>query len=293
MATKFFLAASSDWDDTDNWTGAAVPADGDDVYIEDCDQDIDTNLDQSDIALASLNIAQSYTGLIGTATAYLNIEATTVNIGYNHGTGNPVGSGRIKLDLNGDDGSTPATINILNSASNSEDNYLPPIRLIIDYDTTYVNIFKGTVGIACETDETSVVGTINTGYVSNINNDVSAYIGSGVTLTTLNHNGGKINMRCGATTVNCDAGTLTTDGNGAITNLNITNGICISNSTGTITTAIVTGGELDLLKSPKARTISTLKLDAPGKVKYDPGVVTLSAQIQPNKTTIPVIFTAS
>ena len=56
----------------------------------------------------------------------------------------------------------------------------------------------------------------------------------------------------------------------------------IANSTGTITTATVDGGLLDMSKSTNSRTISTLKVNAGGKFAYDPAVVTVTTKSDPD-----------
>jgi len=86
---------------------------------------------------------------------------------------------------------------------------------------------------------------------------------------------------------------LKTSGSGAIATLNVSGGTTTSNSSGTITAANVTGGFLDLTKSAESRTITTLKLDAPGKVKFDPNIVTLTNQIQPYSSSGVITYMAA
>ncbi|MCP4711596.1 MAG: hypothetical protein GY869_23505 [Planctomycetes bacterium] len=297
MTTRTWIGTDSgnegEWGTAANWSGASVPVDGDDVYLEDSSQSVTADFDQSAVALNSLNIAHTFTGSVGDADDYLNIEASIVNIGYHNGTGNPSGSGRIKIDLDGDDGTTPITVNVYNTKTTGTDSNLPAVRLKINDSSSVINILKGNVGIAMETSETSTVGTINVAYTNNINSDAACYIGSGVTLTTLNTDGGATALRCAATTINCHAGSITTSGSGAVTTVNLDGGSMISNSSGTVTTANITDGTLDLLKSPTARTITTLKLDAPGVLKYDPTTVTLTNKVQPYTTARPITYTAS
>ncbi|GAG28294.1 unnamed protein product, partial [marine sediment metagenome] len=140
----------SDWSSTENWSGGAVPggAANQDVYIEDSDVDILYGLDQSGIAnaLDSLNQAQSYTGKIasngayGLAGDYLQIKTAILNIGYNHGPGNPAGSGRVKIDL----GATACTVTIDNTGINT-DTAKPSIRLLANNAATNVRVRKGKV----------------------------------------------------------------------------------------------------------------------------------------------------
>jgi len=96
------------WDTAANWVGGVVPANSDDVYLEQSEASIRYGLDQSAVTLASLNIAASFTGEIGLprinssgATGYveyrgrdLQIGATNLNIGYGEGDG----SGSMRID---------------------------------------------------------------------------------------------------------------------------------------------------------------------------------------------------
>jgi len=96
MATRFAQPSANNWDwgSTSNWsatdggsTGAAVPANGDDVYLKTGGYSLGTsNLDQSAVTLTSLNILQGYGGeasgvsIPSSASSSLRINATTLNI---------------------------------------------------------------------------------------------------------------------------------------------------------------------------------------------------------------------
>jgi len=289
MATKIWVGTDStnegDWATAANWSPSGVPANADDVYLENSSQDVTEGFDQSAVALTSLHIALSYTGKIGDDDEYLQIGATTVNIGSHNGPGSPSGSGRIKLDL----GTTAATVVIYNSGTSYDSGY-PAIRILCNNAATTLEVRKGTVGVAYETGETSTLLKITEGYVSSVAGDADVFIGSGVTLTTLEKAGGDCVLGCAATTVNHSAGNLTTTGSGAITTLNNDGGTVISNSTGTIALLDTDGGLVDFTKSAAARTVTTCKLDAGGKLKYDPDVVTMTNKVQSDN---PVTLTAS
>lgn len=288
-------AGPKHWDTITNWSTGAVPTGAQDVYIENFTGDILYGLNQSAIdVLTSLNIGQSFTGAIGVNGAtgclgtYLQIKTTALNIGQHNGSGTPAGSGRIMIDL----GATLSTVMINNSGS-PLDSYKPTIRLKAAVNTTTINVKKGNVGLAYESGETSTVGTINISYVSQISSDVDFNIGAGVTLTTLTQIGGDVILSCAATTVTASAGTLRTDGAGAITTLNVKGGTTQSDSTGTITALNIYGGLVDFSKSAAARTVTTLKMDSPGKLKYDPAILTLTNKVQPISTAGIIVYTAS
>jgi len=268
-----------------NWDPCGVVDDNDSVYFLNSSQNVTSGFDQNSINLSGLYIENSYTGYIGDSDEYLDINATTVEIGQYYGTGTTSGSGRIKLDL----GTAQSTIIVYNSGT-SYDSGLPAIRLLTNHASTTLEVRKGSVGLAYQTGETSTLGKVITSYVSQIGNDADVFIGSGVTLITLDLKGGQTYLGCAATTVNAYAGWLTTTGSGAITTVNAKGTTIYSNSTGTITTLNITGGIADFLRAAAARTVTTLKLDATGTLKYDPGVVTITNNIDSDN---PVVLMAA
>lgn len=286
MATKIWVGTTDDWNVAGNWSPAGVPVNADDVYIENSTQDIASTLDQSAVTLDSLNIAQSFTGKIGTTSAYLQIGATIVRIGYHYGPASPAGSGRLKIDL----GAAAAAVTVYNTGSTPTETNKPCVRLLANHANTTIEVRKGKVGIAFDTGETTTIASCTVSYVSHKNTDAEVIIGSGVTLTTFEQTGGDNILQCAATTANAEGGSLLTAGSGAITTLNAKDGDVISNSTGTITTLTITGSNVDLTKSAAARTVTNCTLDEPGSLKVDPGVVTFTNKIL---SANPVIWRAS
>lgn len=280
MATKIWVGTDTgnegDYATAANWSPSGVPEAGDTVYIEDSAQSIIDGLDQSAVALTAFNVGQNFTGYIGTDSAYLQIAASAVNIGYHNKPGTPSGSGKIKLDLGS---GTAATVTIDNAGTPVDSNK-PAIMLKAANASTVINVRKGKVGVAVLTAETSTVGTINIGYVSSRDSDADVYIGSGVTLTTLVKNGGSCILGCAATTVTNESGSFQTMGSGAITTLNLKGGVSVLNSTGTITTLNVIGtAEADLTRSTAARTITTLKIGDTAFLKFDKSIITLTNKV--------------
>lgn len=270
-----------DWNCPTNWSGGAVPgaSASQDVYIQDAE--ILYGLDQNSTAetLTNLNILRTVIGTnpaSGYLPVYLQINATTVNIGLHTGTGTSTELAPINLNTL----ATASTINVYNTGTNSTST-MPAVRIKSGSASTVLNVRKGDVGIACESGETATIGIINVMYNTNQQSDADVEIGSGVTLTTLNKTGGDCTLRCAATNVNCDYGDLYTEGSGAITTATIRGGKLIGNSSGTITTLnIIEDGAADFSKSNTARTITTPKVGGNGKIKYDPSVLTLTNKIQ-------------
>ena len=86
-------------------------------------------------------------------------------------------------------------------------------------------------------------------------------------------------LGCAATLVEATGGDLTTYGTGAITTMTVWGGEVVPNSTGTITTLNVKGGKVDFTKSPAARTVTTVKLEKGGSLKYDPDIITITNKV--------------
>jgi len=275
---KFNIAA--------NWLPAGVPVSTDHVYFKNSSQDCDGDLDQSAIDLGSLTIEQSYTGKIGTTSAYLQISATVVKIGQHFGPSSPTGSGRIKLDL----GTTAGAVTVYNTSSSPTETTKPPVRIIANQANTTIEVRKGKVGIAFDTGETTTIGSCTVSYIAHQKTDAEVIIGEGVTITTFEQTGGNNVLQCAATTVNAEGGSLLTTGSGAIATLNAKDGDVTSDSTGTITTLTITGGDVDFTKSAAARTVTNCTLDGPGSLKFDPAVVTFTNKIISSN---PVIWRAS
>ena len=293
MANKLWVGTNSgnlgDYSVAANWSPSGVPTATDDVYFKDSSQDVLLGLDQSAVALTSFNVDKSYTGLMGTSAAYLEIAATTVNIGRHDGPGGPNGSGLIKLDLGT---TTPAAVTVydLGTPSNSIN---PALLLLANNASTTIIVRKGKVGIALGVGETTTIASLKVNYVSSILNDAEIDIGSGVTLTTFAMIGGKVVALCGGTSFTVENGQLTTEGSGAITTLNAPGGQVVCNSTGTITAINIDGGEADFTKSQAARTVTTAKIGPKGKIKYDPANVTMTNKIQPfNSSGVQIISAA-
>ena len=271
-------AGPANWDDTGNWSGGVLPGAADDAYIEGAT--ILYGLDQSAAGtLDSLNITQSQIGTNpadGYDPTYLDIRATIGEVNYNHGLAAVTQAGPVLLDF----GNVVTTLTIHDSGIDNNNRNAPGVRVLMAAASSIL-VRKGRVAVAPGAGETSTVATITVGYTTQKGTDSDVLIGDGVTLTTLAQQGGDVVMRCAATTATQEAGTLRTEGDGAIGTLNVKGGNCTSNSSGTIAAANVTGkGTLDTTKSDESREITTLKVGAGAKVKLNAGVITLPNGIQ-------------
>ncbi len=262
-----------------NYLPSGVPANGDDVFVEGnpsgTDYSIATGLTTFEsITLNSFNVAQSYTGLIGvaatgtnsTTTGYLSLSGTntaaiTINIGYQTG-GTSASNGSTLIRLN--TGSALTTWNISNSASSSSIPNAGPITLLGTHTSNALNIISGIVSVAVDPTETAKILTLN--------NKGNLSLGSSLTLTTINHNGGTILVRSGVTTFNQTAGTATFNGNGTANTMNIYGGSAVLSNTGTITALNIYAATVDMSRNPAARTITTVTGYAGGTFNLNNGV---------------------
>lgn len=283
-----------DWSCAANWSGGAVPgaSASEDVYVEDAE--ILYGLDQSGTAetLASLNINRSQIGTnpaTGSLPKYLQVKTSVLNIGKNLGSGTSQEDAPVNIDC----GSIASVVNVYNSTTNSTAT-IPAIRLKLNSSSAVANLYKGTIGIGFGDGETTTIGTINIGYISNQDGDVKVYVGSGVTVTTINKIGSEAHINCGATTITNSSGYLYIEGSGAITTLDCTGGTVYPNSSGTITTCNSTGEAIvDFSKSSTARTVTTLKVGSGGEVIYNADVLTITNKIDRYETNGNLTVTAS
>jgi len=288
MATKIYIGSDGDWGVNANWSPSGVPVDDDDVILQNNSDDIASNLNQSSVCLTSLTIYDSFTGTIGTSTAYLQIGADVVYIGKSSSYGTSNGASRINLDL----GTDATTVHILSSATSGSDTGFPPVRLLANNAATVINATKGIGGLACGAGETSTISAlnINDGGTS----DVVFYVGSGVTVTTITKLAGSLTVCCAATTLNSygDTTYVNTTGNyttikatsgttdiiasGTITTLSNDGATVYPRNHGTITNVEAKSGNTDFLGCAVARTVTNMKLWAGATLKYDPSILTLT-----------------
>lgn len=260
-------AGDGDWSNGANWSTGSAPASGDDVYLRNATDNIDTGLNQSAVALDSLTQEESFTGTVGTETAFLQIGSAIVTLGLNPTRSAPAGSGRINIDLGS---TTAAEVLVLNTKSQPADSNRPPVRLLATNASTNVTGLRGHVGIADEPDDTATVGVVTA------NGRVD--MGPGVTWTTATANrAGDILVQSAGTTLEALGGAVRTLAAGAITTVLVdAGGLALLESSGTVTTLNLFNGLADLAGSQTARTLSTVNQRDGGTLRYDPSVVTIS-----------------
>ena len=276
MADRYWTdgGADGDWTDTRNWSGATLPINGDNVFIEEGANDILLNLAQSAVALASLNIAQNFTQQIGSESTALAIGASVVNIGYTRGPGSPAGSPLLHLDLGS---TTAAVVTIENTASTAATGVLTnPVRIIANKSDHDIFVMNGSrVSVMDDPADSGQVRKIVVQDSARVSIGIPG-VSSDPTVATLEVLGGFVSCRVALTTLELTGGDVRTNGDGAITTANVRGGRFESNATGTITTANLYGGSADFTRSQEARTLTNCNLYKGGSIRSDDDVLTIT-----------------
>lgn len=240
---------ANDYNATSNWLEGAVPVANDVVYLTGSTS-ILYGLNQSAVEVDGFYVTASFTGDIGRAGAYLQIDVEdALRFEYS-------GTGTAYIDV-GTAAISPVVKKTRTASGGLAGLYLKGSALVtIDHQSGVVSLDTATV-----TTYLAAKGTV-------------VYVTPGCTLTTLHNSGGVVTLEVAITTANNQSGTLTTSGSGAVGTLNLDGGTAILNSSGTVTTCNADGGVLDLTGSRIARTITTLNFRG-AKVRYDPAVITI------------------
>lgn len=293
-------AGPEDWSSATNWSDGAIPANGDTVIIEGVSTNILWGLAQSAVTLAALTVRKTFTGKIGLdgrtfavarngdnpnttkqeyRQAYLYIGYDRADIGQHIGSGNPSGSGRVKL-RNAKAGAS--TTVVYETASAPSETGFPAVRLLAGHASADVIVRGATGGVGIAMDEAGETATVGAVSIS----AGTLFVGPGTTLTSLAQSGGACTLQAAATvtTVSVTDGTLITEGNYTITTLNAKGGTVFANNIksggNAITTLNMTGSRVDGRQSQEARTWDTVNPDA-GTLIVDDSIVTITTMDAP------------
>lgn len=260
MATRRWISTSStDFNTAGNWSGGAVPVDGDDVVIENSAIDI-AAYNGSSIDLASLTIKQSYTGKIGDSAAYLQIGVNGIcEIGRDDAGLRQPGSPRINIDLGS---ANVTTCTIINSCAQAADVGALPIRLKAANASTTLKIRKGLVQLAAWTSETSTIDDIEVGETGSTEQNTRLEIGTGLTMDDMTILAGYVSTRSAIDTCTMRGGKLYTEGSATIATLTMRGGYALVNTTGTIGACTLQHPNcvLDTTGANSARTFTALTI---------------------------------
>lgn len=259
------------WSNADNWSPAGVPANGDDVILQDCAVSITCGLAQSGVTLASLRQFSTFTGDIGRPSfnplGYFEYRDTELAIGATEmefGIGDGSGSGRIRIN-NG----AVATTGVCRNTGAPLESGLPSLLWRGTNAANVWNITKGDVGIAWIKGQAATVATLRVGFETNETGDSRVYCGNLVTHTNIVQTGGYLQTNANITSYVGLAGEWD-HRDGTVTTMEIDRGAARYKSDGTCTTCRVgSDAILDLRGDTRPVTFTNLELHA-GSTFQDP-----------------------
>lgn len=258
------------WSVAANWSGGAVPVNGDNVVIENTNRSILYGLNQSAVTLDSLTIRKSFTGTIGLPRSnpagyveyrdqYLAIGADAVEIGQGDGAG----SSRIKLDS----GSTETALAVYGAGASQSSEERPLTWKGTHSDNTLL-LQAGSMAIAPEAGETAVLNELSIGYRQNQASDVDLWASAGTTISAMRSAGGVAVIEGDVATLVMTAGDVTLRGPGGATLILVNGGTCHYESTGTITgVGVSAGGTLDFSRDRQGREVTTCTATAGATIR--------------------------
>lgn len=258
----------NDYETARNWQLDAIPIATNDVIFGVGQVGAVYGLNQSAIALGDFRIEKGCKSLIGRfeqgLAHYLRIDPDLLRVEYS--------GQRCLLDI----GSAAISPYIWSDGSPElTGRYVVYIK---GSAIATLEIGKGSVAVAAFQEDTATVATVRIGYETTRASDANVLLGPGLTLTTLDMAGGIAKALCAFTTGNIlEGATLTTEGTGAITTLNVY-GTAYPNSSGTIGT-LNAYGVVDFTKDRRARTVTSLVLFPGCTVRYH-GNITFSGITQ-------------
>ena len=245
-----------------NWSGGTAPAAGDTIYLTG-NQNITDGLDSSGIDVDKFIVQRSFTGTIGSKGSPLRIGITDTS-----GIIEFSGTGEAHLDVGG----SAVNMTVHTTGGAAIGSYGLTIK---GTGIATLSVKGGKVGIA--TDVPADSATITTlrcmgGHTT---------VGAGTTVTNIDvGNGGTALVKTDCADLDIRSGLVTTGVDAAITgSVTLWGGRLIHNSTGTIASAIIQGGELDVSRGGLDVTITTVKLNE-GSFIYDPESVTVSSIVE-------------
>lgn len=253
----------NDWSVPANWSLGSVPAAGQDIVINNCATDLTWNVPSSGPTFATWTQDASFTGRLGLpdiseSGGYFEYRQRFAVFGVTNGNaatfGNGVGggSGRTRINFN----ATQPVITVY-ATGQPIDPTIEALQLTNTASGATLTAFAGSIGLCVVPGDTATLTTINVGSINNPATDVTLRATSGLTLATLNQNGGDITLNAGLTTITKTLGTTTILGTGAVTTMTLQGGTLWYESSGTITTLSLQGGVIDFSRDNRARTITT------------------------------------
>lgn len=287
-------------DNTANWSGGALPVDGDDVVIRRPVGIMYGLTGLSGVYPATLKIYSAFWAgggqiglpeIRGSGTSAYNeyrsrflqfngAAACDIGLGQSVGGGGQAGGGSSLLNLDFQTSSDGASAITVHRTPQSSDTKRPALCLILNPGSAAngaLEVLAGSVGLGWYGETCKVTPKI--GYRENQAGDAQVHFGSGVTFgSTFDQSGGVVEINTATTAITKTGGTLTINGSGAHPIVDNQAGALIYNSTGTIGgTSVKCGGQgtLDFSQDMSAKTLGTTLQAYRGATILNPhGVVT-------------------
>lgn len=260
MAAPFNIWAGTtdNWGTAGNWTGIE-PVDDDSVLIPEVSaQEIQTGLDNSGVDLDDLIVARGFLANIGASGNQLKLAADLIKFwgGGEFWFQTAQAAAEVTDELQVIAATPDIIVNLSDDGTSS---------------ITKAILHRGNITSSAD------ITNLQAGFATNINTDLTLAITSGAgTLAALQQYGGVVTAANVITTVQKSAGTLIKTGTTAIATLWNLGGDTIYNSTGTLVTAHVVRGILDMTQTAKETTITDLWLYPDGQIKYDDKLTTIT-----------------
>lgn len=263
MANKRWIGTDGNYGTAANWSPTNVPVAADNVVIPAGGSSITSGLNQSAVAIGSFTVEEGFSGTIGSATGYLQIDPDSFTF---------EGTGLSFIDI----GSAAIDPEIVKTASASTGYFGLYLKgSAIDV----LNVLSGSVGVAVQLGETSAVTTVRC-----IGSSALVTLGVGVTDgIVVDQFGGTVESYTNVTTATLNGGNLYLYGDATNTTTNLKGGALIHNSSGTVTTINAYSGTADWQKSGIARTVTTINVYKGGTVtlKLNKAAVTYTNGVTP------------
>ena len=271
MADKIWIGTDTagDLNVAANYDPSGVPVATDRLFFDGSrsNQAVTTNLTTfAEVNLAAVHFLATYTGLVGTATTVMDVDATEFFIGEPSGGSNENGSKRLNLET----GANVTGIHVYATASSGEDDGMPPLRFVTGAAACDVSVSSGTVGLAFGDaleaftfDELRVKdGTVLLGDGAVITTDITINDGK-----VINHGSGTA-----ALVIVDGTGTYETYGSAAHTTIDVRHpgGTIDYRSDGLIGT-LKCAGTFDTVNDPRPKTITNCEIYNGAQILADTG----------------------
>lgn len=233
MADKYWKtdAATTAYATATNWVGDVAPVASDNIFLQ--GSTAITGSDQSATELDDITVLPTYSGTIGAADTYLQLDqATTNNLRF-------AGTGTSYIDL-GTSGSALVQVDKTGTVTAGQ------AGLYLKNNTNAITLLDVQGGVVRLVN--CLVTTLR------VAAGATVYIDAASTVGTINANGTVESDSAALTTVNVLNGTTTINGSDAYTG-NVYGGTLVSNTTG-VATVTTYGGTLDLSKSGTSRSVT-------------------------------------